>query len=159
MANASLDVRHQDTHQGKAYRRIELITGEARRRRWTAEEKARIVAESRRPGVTVSEVALRHGVNRNLVWTWRREAWKRAVSDGQAFVPLRIADEIAAPAMAAAGGSESAAATPTVPSGACSSEPTAGTIDIEIGGARVRVSGGVDAAALRLVLTHLGRKP
>ena len=34
-----------------------------------------------------------------------------------------------------------------------------GTIEIEMGGARVRVSGVVDAAALRLVLSHLRRKP
>jgi hypothetical protein len=33
-------------HEGDSYRRIEVITGERRRRRWTAEEKARIVAES-----------------------------------------------------------------------------------------------------------------
>jgi transposase-like protein len=42
MANAMLDARQEDG----SYRRVELITGQRRRRRWTAEEKARIVAES-----------------------------------------------------------------------------------------------------------------
>ena len=42
MADAMLDARQE----GGSYRRIELITGERRRRRWTAEEKARIVADS-----------------------------------------------------------------------------------------------------------------
>jgi hypothetical protein len=42
MAKTMLDARHE----GGSYRRIEVITGEHRRRRWTAEEKARIVAES-----------------------------------------------------------------------------------------------------------------
>ena len=42
MANAMLDAR-QDAN---SYRRIEVITGRSRRRRWTAEEKTRIVAES-----------------------------------------------------------------------------------------------------------------
>ena len=42
MANAMLDARQEDG----GYRRVELITGQRRRRRWTAEEKARIVAES-----------------------------------------------------------------------------------------------------------------
>jgi transposase len=40
MANATLEARQEDG----AYRRVELITGRRRRRRWIAEEKARIVA-------------------------------------------------------------------------------------------------------------------
>ena len=55
MLNASFD----DGHQRSRYQRIELITGEVRRRRWTAEEKARILAESFQPGARASEVALR----------------------------------------------------------------------------------------------------
>jgi hypothetical protein len=39
MADAGLKDSHQDSHQGSTYRRIELITGEAKRRLWTAEEK------------------------------------------------------------------------------------------------------------------------
>jgi transposase-like protein len=53
MANAMLDARHE----GDSYRRIEVITGERRRRHWTAEEKARIVAESLEEGANISEVA------------------------------------------------------------------------------------------------------
>jgi transposase len=53
MANAMLDARQEDG----AYRRVELITGRRRRRRWTAEEKARIVAESFEEGANISEVA------------------------------------------------------------------------------------------------------
>jgi len=45
---------------------VELITGQRRRRRWTAEEKARIVAESFEEGANISEVARRHGVVRGL---------------------------------------------------------------------------------------------
>jgi len=44
-------------------RRIELITGTGRRRRWSADEKARIVVESLKPGASVSEVARRHGLS------------------------------------------------------------------------------------------------
>ena len=43
------------------------ITGQRRRRRWTAEEKARIVAESFEEGVNISEVARRNGVVRGLL--------------------------------------------------------------------------------------------
>ena len=57
MDNASLNAMHQDRHESGSYRRIELITGTMRRRRWTIEEKAAIVAESTRPGVNIAEVA------------------------------------------------------------------------------------------------------
>ena len=96
MANASLD----DRHQAGTYRRIELITGDARRRVWTEEEKARILAESFQPGAKVSDVARRHGVNRGLLWTWRHQARKRGLGGEQTFVPVRIVDESAAPAAA-----------------------------------------------------------
>jgi transposase len=54
------------------YRRIELITGEARRRRWTTEQKLQIIEESFLPGETVSSVARRRGVAPNLLYRWRR---------------------------------------------------------------------------------------
>ena len=54
------------------YRRIELITGEARRRRWTTEQKLQIIEESFLPGETVSSVARRCGVAPNLLYRWRR---------------------------------------------------------------------------------------
>lgn len=54
------------------YRRIELITGEARRRYWTTEQKLQIIEESFLPGETVSSVARRRGVAPNLLYRWRR---------------------------------------------------------------------------------------
>ena len=53
-------------------RRIELITGAARRRHWTTEQKLRIIEESFAPGETVSSVARRRGVAPNLLYRWRR---------------------------------------------------------------------------------------
>src|SRR6202008_5183686 len=55
MANAMLDARQE----GDSYRRVEVITGERRRRRWTGEDKARIVAESFEEGANISDVARR----------------------------------------------------------------------------------------------------
>ena len=52
------------------FRRIELLTGPGRRRRWSAEEKARIVEEALTPGARVSEVARRCGVTTTAVWNW-----------------------------------------------------------------------------------------
>ena len=155
MANASLD----DRHQGGAYRRIELITGAPRRRRWSAEEKARILAESFQPGARVSDVALRHGVNRGLVWSWRRQVGKHEIKGEPAFVPIRIAQEGSAQDTAAvAERHEAPVSSPAVASDAVRAEASAaGSIYIEMGAVRVRVCGAVDAAALRVVLCHLRR--
>jgi transposase len=54
------------------FQRIEVITGTGRRRRWTTEEKLRIVEESLQPGMSVSYVARRHGVAANLLFRWRK---------------------------------------------------------------------------------------
>ena len=54
------------------YRRIEVITGNVLRRRWTTEQKLRIIEESFEPGETVSSSARRHGVAPNLLYRWRR---------------------------------------------------------------------------------------
>jgi transposase len=87
---------HQERHQGGGYRRIELITGEARRRPWSAEEKAKILAESFQLGAKVADVARRHGMNRSLLWNWRHEARKRGADVERTFVPIRVMDAVAA---------------------------------------------------------------
>ena len=56
------------------FQRIEVITGVARRRRWTAEQKLKMVEQSFRSGETVSVVARRHGIAPNLLFRWRRLA-------------------------------------------------------------------------------------
>ena len=54
------------------YQRIEIITGTPRRRRWTAEQKLRIVEESHLSGESISAVARRQGAAANLLCRWRR---------------------------------------------------------------------------------------
>ena len=78
------------------FHRVEVITGVARRRRWTAMEKAQIVAESYAPGASGTSVALRYGLHRNQIFAWRRQF--RGVGGGNAmplpqFVPIAIAGE------------------------------------------------------------------
>ena len=155
-----LEDSHQGRHQAKGYRRIELITGEARRRRWTAEEKAQILAESFQLGVSVSEVARRHGLNRGLLWTWRHEARKRSAVHDQTFVPVRIIEDSSAPLRPAAmNPDDNTAVAARGRSNESKAGPALGSIEIEFEGAHVRVSGVVDAAALRQVLSYLGRRP
>ena len=62
-----------------------------RRRDWSDEEKARILAESSDPGVNICEVARRNGVNRGLLNVWRRKA-RLASSEGPQFVQLKLED-------------------------------------------------------------------
>ncbi|MBV8890470.1 MAG: transposase [Acidobacteria bacterium] len=95
MHEAMLDARQESG----SYRRIEVITGQRRRRHWTDEEKARIVAESYEEGANVSEVPRRHGVVRGLLTVWRRKFATAASFQAPGFVPVRIASE-SAPATA-----------------------------------------------------------
>ncbi|OWO92015.1 hypothetical protein B5E41_24040 [Rhizobium esperanzae] len=57
-------------------RRFEVFTGNGRRREWSDDQKAQIIAESCEPGVTVCSVARRHGLTPQQLFTWRRLARK-----------------------------------------------------------------------------------
>ena len=54
--------------------RVEVLGGLERRRRWSQDDKARIVEETLAPGAKVTEVARRNGVAASVVFTWRRQA-------------------------------------------------------------------------------------
>jgi transposase len=144
-----LDARNE----GDSYRRIEVITGERRRRQWTAEEKARIVAESFEEDANISEVARRNGVARGLLTVWRHKLAAAASVTGPGFVPVRID---AGNIPAAAG--EPDAVAPAQTRALEMMPPPAeqrGTIEIEVSGARIRVEPGVDPATLSTVLSAL----
>jgi transposase len=52
----------------------EIISRVERRRRWTSEQKVKILAEALEPGATVSAVADRNGIRRSQIYAWRRLA-------------------------------------------------------------------------------------
>jgi transposase len=164
----------QGTGSVSAFRRIELITGAARRRRWSSDEKARIVVESLRPGANVSEVARRNGLSPQQLFGWRREAHTlfRDVADtssadrpasATARQPRRRQarrakpDEIGAdtpvfaPVVIAASSPASPLPFPQ-PAGA-----DAGRIEIAVGDTVVRVIGQVETAMLIAVLRAVRR--
>ena len=116
MANAMLDARQE----GDSYRRVEVITEERRRRRWTGEDKARIVAESFEEGANISEVARRNDVSRGLLTVWRRQV---AAVAGKApnFVPIQIG---AGSGGGTAGESERILPAQTTPSAPSKASPT-----------------------------------
>lgn len=85
-----------DRHQHRllrqeGYRRIEVITGQRRRRQWSDEEKALIVSESFAPGANVSAVARRHGMSCGLLHKLRGKA-RQAAAATAPFIPIALAD-------------------------------------------------------------------
>ena len=71
---------------------VEVITGRERRRRWSTEEKLRIVAQSEEHGAGVRAVAARQGVCESLVFTWRRPVRDGVLvaPDMPVFMPVRM---------------------------------------------------------------------
>ena len=123
---------HTTSTKADSFRRFEVITGVGRRRRWTAEEKARIVAESLDPATTSSAVARRYGLHASQLFVWRQQLQRSALSAetvrGPGFVPVLLAEDSAPPAEAV------------------------GRMEIALGPAVVRVGVDVDGPALRRVL-------
>jgi transposase len=71
---------------------VEIITGKERRRRWSIDEKLRIVAEAEEPGARITEVAARNEVYPSLLFNWRRQVREGRLSPDRPlqFVPLRL---------------------------------------------------------------------
>lgn len=96
----SADDDHQHYAQGdlkgarSSPRRVEVIIGGDRRRRWSAEEKAKITAASFAPGANISAIARQYGVSQGLLHYWRRCA-RESLSDAgeMRFVPIMKIDE------------------------------------------------------------------
>jgi transposase len=147
------DAIHDARQESGSYRRIELITGERRRRQWTTEEKARIVAESFEEGANISEVARRNGVVRGLLTVWRHKFAAAAGVQAPGFVPVRITCE-GGPATAGEPGCLAPAHT-APPQTASPPGKLGGMIEIEVSGARIRVEPGVELATLSTVLSAL----
>jgi transposase len=128
-----------DTRLGRG--RVEIRTGVGRRRRWTVEEKGRIVAEALCAGVAVAEVARRHDMSSQHLFNWIRAAREGRLTlsaeacphaESMRFVPIvAAAEQPAKPARAAA---------------------SAVPIEIAIHDFVVRAAPGVDLGLLRDVL-------
>jgi transposase len=129
---------------------IEIITGRERRRRWSTEEKHRIVKESTEHGAVMRAVAARNGVCESLLYTWRRQMREGTLREIEtpAFVPVRVF-ETSMNALSSAGESEGTSSSTRSPA-------RSDLIEIELGdGRQVRVGRDVNLAALRRVLTAL----
>ena len=131
--------------------RVEVLGGVERRRRWSHDDKMRIVEETLAPGAKVTEVARRNGVAASVVFTWRRQA--RTVEQiGPRFAPVQVT--------AAEAVEETAKLLPEDDRRVRSvAVARIGLIEIDLGNRRrIRVDAHVDPDALARVLDVLERR-
>ena len=126
--------------------RLEVITETGRRRWFSKDDKARIVEETLVPGAVVSEIARRHGLTPQQVFTWRRQARRlpRPMADDPPFVP-GVVDAVAPAGVA---GHERKTARREA-------KPDVGGIEIEAEGATIRVGRGADVAIIVAIIHAL----
>ena len=126
--------------------RLEVITSVERRRRWSREEKERLVAESFEPGVTASEVARAAGIHVSQLFRWRKQLCDRVEpARPPQLLPIEIVPQ------ASPSPTDGPAAIPA------RRRRKSGIIEIELGnGRRVSVDRDVDTEVLRRVLDLLG---
>jgi len=131
-------------HLPEPVRRIEVFTGAGRRRSWSSEEKAAIVAASYGAGETVCAVARRHGLTPQQLFTWRRLARVEPTSEAPAlFVPAVV--ETAPPEPTAV----------VTPPRRARRRSAASGIELEIGGVAVRVGADANPRAIAAVIRAL----
>lgn len=128
--------------------RAEVITSVERRRRWSQDEKERLVAASLEPGASVSEVARMAGLHVSQLFRWRKDLCKHGEASVAPFVPVEIGSSVP-PRVAEA----------PLTTTAARRRQSHGIIEIDLGsGHRIRVDGDVDGDALRRVLDALVRR-
>ena len=133
----------------KPVHRLEVFTGAGRRRTWSDEDKARVVAEIESSGASVSSVARRHGLSPQQLFGWRRQLRESeaivCMADGPRFVP----------AVVVAPSSDIARREQRKSPRRHLAEHAAGTIEVEINGVTVRIGSGAPADTIAAVMRAL----
>jgi transposase len=144
---------HKLKPEPEPLRRLEVITGTGRRRRFSDDYKTRIVEATLAPGAVVSEVARRHGLSPQQLFGWRRQARQPVATS-----PAATSTDPAAPQFVPA---VIEAQLPEAPVRRRSRGParqadrTCGIIEIELDGVTVRVGRGAAAKTVATVLRAL----
>lgn len=122
------------------------------RRTYSLDYKLDVVRQCSEPGLSVAAVAMRNGINANLVRRWmvrqRRELMAASTKLQSAMLPVALEATPPLPVAPNAGDDASSKRKRT----------SAATIEIELYGARIHLRGGVDADALRSVLDVLAQR-
>jgi transposase len=126
-------------------RRLEVFTGAGRRRKWSDEDKARIVAEIVASGDSVCAVARRHGLSPQQLFGWRRQLRESAARHSETeelqFVPAVVP--------------QASALRERRKAPRCKPEPDTGTIEVEVNGVTIRVGRGADANTIAAIVQAL----
>jgi transposase len=125
---------------------VEVITSVERRRRWSREEKERLVAACLEPDASVSEIARSAGIHVSQLFRWRKELCQISAPSVPQFIPIEIVAALPAP--------DPVEAKP-------SPRPRKRTsiVTIELGrGRRIRVESDVDTDALARILDVVERR-
>lgn len=139
------------------FRRFEVFTGAGRRREWSDEAKAAIVAESYLGLESVSAVARRHGLGHSQLFTWRRQL-RGPVKDAAGPLPLlplpsSVTEQRFVPVVVAAPSVEgNGAGRKRRPR---SSGKVGTAIELEIDGVSVRIPKGTDPGTITAVIQAL----
>lgn len=130
-----MDVQLDVSSTGRVSR-LEVLEGPTGRKQRSEVERTRIAAESFRPGVSVADVARRHGATRWQVYDWRRRLkdGRLALAGGLTGV-ASFAEVVVAPEATADAG-----------------DRRRGVIEIDVSGTIIRVPAGVDADELARVI-------
>jgi len=130
---------------------MEIIPGVERRRRWSLEEKLRIVAETEQLGWGIAEIARRYEISRGLLWNWRSQV-RRGVLRPEpppVFLPVRTISDPST-------GTDAKRVSPSATAGA--EQVSGGKIEITLpDGTSVKVGHDVGMTTLRRVMTVLRR--
>lgn len=121
----------------------EVLPGVSKRRSWSTEEKLGILAQAAAPGSSVKLACRAHGVSSGQFYTWRKQFRSGELTG---FVPVSV---VAEPPLRSAPvpAKEEPAPTPA---------PAPGLVEVELpSGVRLRISGEVEVAALRHILSAL----
>lgn len=153
---------------------VDIITGEARRRTWTQEEKQSILTAAFAPGAVTAHVAKRLNVSTGQLYTWRKELGRYAPPAGRnGFARVVAISEtaVAVPPLVSLPKADAAlAAAPSisplpVPVEQTASPPSISAaayelpaIEVEVGGNKVRIPGSMPPALATAVLRALVRR-
>lgn len=137
-------------HEAPRWGRVEVLGGPPKRRRYSTEEKAALVAASLEPGASISELARRRGMHPQVLFTWRRLAREGKLALPAESLPMfaaMVAADDAPPA-------EQSEVLPTAAPGAASGE-----IVVELGALRLRIGPDVAPARVAALVSALRTAP
>lgn len=126
---------------------IEVITSVERRRRWSREDKERLVAATLEPGASVSEIAHSAGIHVSQLFRWRKELCQICAPSVPQLVPVEVVEALPASAI------------PPEPPPISRPRKKASMVMIELGGGRrLRFESDIDTEALARIVDVLARR-